>query len=163
MNLTVQIISLSERLLDLDLDLDLACGIKLIGFYGDDALALKAVEIKRPAIILLDYAIAKDNTALYIESLLIESPNSKVILLGRGLTDGLILSCLMKGSMGYLEWQDIDKRLIKAIRAVDDGEAWFSRKLVGLLVGSLRNQYDERLENFSSDRAWLIKEEAILC
>lgn len=39
---------------------------------------------------------------------------------------------------GYMEWQDIDKFLNKAIRSVGKGEGWVSRRLVGLLIRKLR-------------------------
>lgn len=134
MNLTVQIISASEII-----DLKAETEIKVIGFYKDDVEALKVTEKQKPTIILLDYEIEKSNTGLYIKSLLIESPESKVILLGENLDEEIILSCLVSGSYGYLEWINVEKFLIKAIGAVGSGEAWVSRKLVGLLLERFRD------------------------
>jgi len=134
MALTVQIIS-NAQLPDLRAD----NSIKIIGFYGDDVEALTVAEEKQPAIVLLDYDIEKNNTALYIKSLLIESPESKVILLANNLNDETVLSCLVNGSYGYLEWSNVEKFLIKTIQAVGRGEAWVSRRLVGLLIERFRD------------------------
>lgn len=134
MAITVQIISITELL-----DLNDQAEVKLIGRFTDDVEALKIAEQKQPAIILLDYDIEKENTALYIKSLIIESPDSKVILLGNKLLDEVVLSCLVNGSYGYLEWVDTEKFLIKTVLAVGRGEAWVSRRLVGLLIERFRD------------------------
>jgi len=138
MNLIVQIIAPSKLLA-----FGLVSGIEVVGSFIDDVDALKVTEAMQPAIILLDYAIEQDNTPLYIKSLLIESPDSRVVLLGKELPNDVILNCLMSGCHGYLEWRDTDKFLIKAIKAIGAGEAWFSRTLVGLLVDALRGEFND--------------------
>ena len=133
MNLTVQVIA-DFQLLSFNEVND----IKNLGSFDNEVDALQFTAINRPAIILLDYEIEQQNTELFIKSLLIESPDSKVILLGNQLSDEIILSCLISAIYGYLEWRDVDKFLHKAIRSVGKGEAWVSRRLVGLLIGKLR-------------------------
>ncbi len=129
MAITVQIVSTRELL-----NLNDQRELKLLGSFADDVEALKVAEELQPAIVLLDHEIEKNNTALFIKALNIESPESKVILLGKNLSDEIVLNCLVSGSYGYLDWNDVEKFLIKTILAVSNGEAWVSRRLVGLLI-----------------------------
>ncbi|NOQ63950.1 MAG: response regulator [Methyloprofundus sp.] len=114
-------------------------GVKIIGNFDNEVEALRFVDINKPAIILLDYEIEKENTELLVKTLLIESPDSKVILLGEKLPDEVILNCLISTIYGYLERRDVETFLHKAICSIGKGEAWFSRRLVGLLIERLRD------------------------
>ena len=134
MTLTVQMISAS-RLINLNGESD----IKILEGNDNEVEASEAVAMNKPSIILLDYDLEKENTELFIKSLLIESPNSKVILLGINLSDEIVLGCLVSAIYGYMEWHDVDKFLPKAIRSVANGEAWVTRRLVGLLLERLRD------------------------
>ena len=134
MNLTVLVVTASQLT-----DFNEENGVKVIGNFNNEVEALRFVEINKPAIILLDYEIEKENTELLVKALLIESPDSKVILLGEQLSDEIILNCLIGAIYGYLEWRDVDIFLHKAICSIGKGEAWFSRRLVGLLIERLRD------------------------
>ncbi len=134
MNLTVQILAAPSLLSNLDSDDD----IQIIGRFDNELDALAFLLTNKPAIILLDYAVENENTEILIKSLLSESPQSKVILIGENLPDDIILRCLVNAIYGYLEWHDVDTFLYKAILSVGKGEAWVSRRLVGLLIGKLR-------------------------
>ena len=133
MELTLQIIT-SSTLLDLNPGND----FKLMGRYVYDIKALVAVENIKPAVTLLDYNLEKTNTEQLIKLLLNGLPESKVILLGKNLSDEIILNCLMLGLYGYIESKDIKRFLHKAILSVSQGEVWISRRLVGLLMEKLR-------------------------
>jgi len=133
MNLTVVVVA-APQLVSLNEESD----IKVVGHFNNVMEALNCVVINKPTIILLDYEIEKSNTKLLVKSLLIESPESRVILLGNKLSDNMVLSCLISAIYGYLEWQDVEKFLHKAIFSVGNGEAWVSRRLVGLLIEKLR-------------------------
>lgn len=133
MSLTVQIISASYLT-----SFDKKSNIKILGHFDNELEALKICSRKKPDIIVLDYAIEKENTGLLIKSFLNESPESKVILLGENLPDEIILSCIAKVIYGYLEWRDVDHHLHRAICSVGNGEAWVSRRLIGLLIENFR-------------------------
>lgn len=133
MELTLQIIATSEFL-----DLNLGNGFRVIGRYDNQVEALAAVVDSEPDVILLDYDLEKNNTELLIKSLLIESTESKIILLGKHLSDEIILNCLICGIYGCLESKDIRYFLNQAIVAVGQGQAWISRRHVGLLMEKFR-------------------------
>ena len=134
MNLTVLVVTASQLT-----GIHEENGVKVIGNFNNEVEALRFVEMNKPAIILLDYEIEKENTELLVKTLLIESPDSKIILLGEKLSDETVLNCLISAVYGYLEWRDVKFFLHKAICSVGKGEAWFSRRLVGLLIERLRD------------------------
>ena len=133
MTLTVQLIK-APQLTRFNKESD----INVIGSFDNEFEALKFAAINKPAIILLDYELEKENTVLFINSLHLETPNSKVMLFGKNLSDEIILSCMISFISGYMEWRDVAKFLNKAIHSIDKGEAWFSRRLVGLLIHKLQ-------------------------
>ncbi len=133
MDFIVQIISISNSL-----GLDLESKVDSIRCYNDAVGALKVAEERMPSVILLDYELEELNTGLYIKSLLSESPNSKVIFLGNDLSDEVVLDCLIYGAYGYLEYRDMDKFLFKAVQSVGQGQAWVTRRLIGLLIERIR-------------------------
>lgn len=129
MKLTVLIISASDVF-----DLTAEQNYTFIGQFDNGGEGLKAVEEHKPTIVILDYDLELENTDLYINSLLAESSETKLILLGENLSDKIILSSFSHGSFGYLDWVDVDKFLVKAIQIVAEGEAWVSRRHLGLLL-----------------------------
>lgn len=133
MNLTVLVVTTSQLASFTE-----TSDINVIGNFNNQVDALQCVVVDKPAVILLDYEIEKANTGLLVKTLLVESPDSKVILIGEKLSDNIVLSCLVSTIYGYLERQDVEKFLHKAIFSVAKGEAWISRRLVGLLIERLR-------------------------
>ncbi|NOQ16552.1 MAG: hypothetical protein GQ581_05795 [Methyloprofundus sp.] len=112
---------------------------EIINFSSDNVKALKEAEERKPGIIFLEYEIVGNNAELYIKSLLNESPDSKVILTGQNLPDSIIVDCLLCGLYGYVEMTDIKLLFTKIVSLVGQGEAWVSRRLVGLLIERIRD------------------------
>ncbi len=129
MDFTTQVIAVTKSL-----DLNFEDKMVSIRCYHEPIGILEVVGVYKPSVILLDYEFEALNTDLYIKTLLAESPKSKVILLGNDLSDEVILNSLIHGAYGYLQYGDMDKFLLKAIISVENGQAWVTRKLVGLLI-----------------------------
>lgn len=99
--------------------------------------AVKSSESHKPKIILLDYNFLKNRTSLFIKSLCLVSAESKIIMLGNSLQESQLLECLTAGIYGYLDKKDFEKFFVQAIKAVDSGEAWVSRRIVAKLIESI--------------------------
>lgn len=127
MDFTTQVIAITKSLNFEGEAISIRC-------YNENIGILEVVGVYKPSVILLDYEFEALNTELYIKTLLAESPKSKVILLGNNLSDEVILNSLIHGAYGYLKYGDMDKFLLKAIISVENGQAWVTRKLVGLLI-----------------------------
>jgi DNA-binding NarL/FixJ family response regulator len=111
----------------------------IIAEAGDGVEGLKVLEKYQPTLAFLDYEIEGDNTNLYINTLLIESPKTRIILVGKKLPDEIVLNSLIGGCFGYIEWDDLERFFDKSIQIVGLGEAWVSRRLVGLLLERMRD------------------------
>ncbi|WP_158083046.1 transcriptional regulator [Methyloprofundus sedimenti] len=110
----------------------------MLGYYQCYQEGLSAVKHNKPLVILLEYNEGNISMELFIASLLRECPTSKIILLGENLRDEDVLCCLLSGIYGYLDVKDMYKFQTKAVKAVANGEAWISRRLVALLIEGIR-------------------------
>ena len=99
--------------------------------------AVHITEDQKPDIILLDYNLMHNKSYLFVSSLLLANRESRIILVGNNIVDFQLVKCLIAGVLGYLERKDLDIFLIRAIKAVDSGEAWVSRKIVAKLIGTV--------------------------
>ena len=104
------------------------------------AHTLNAIEKEQPSVILLNYAVHKDQTTDYIKLILSISPESKIVLIADELelSEEKIVSCLIAGAKGYQNAQQLETYANKLITVVDAGEAWITRRMVTTLLDSLR-------------------------
>lgn len=114
-------------------------GHSVVGEACDGVEGLKLIEKYQPTIVFLHYEVEGENTDIYIKTLLIESPTTRIILVGKQLSDVLIINSLVGGCFGYIDQEDIKRFFDKAIQFVGLGEAWISRRLVGLLLERVRD------------------------
>jgi len=131
MIITIQIVG--KRLYETEDD-----SFQVIAHDDDLNAAVMSSESYRPNIILLDYNFLKNRSSLFVKSLCLISVKSKIIMLGNGLQESQLLECLVAGIYGYLDKKDFERFFVQAIKAVDSGEAWVSRRIVAKLIESIR-------------------------
>ena len=122
---------------DKSVDFDVSTEVEILDTVDNTADTLENVIKHHPGIVFIDYDIEKENTGIFIKTILAESPNSKIILLGSELADDVVVSCLFIGAFGYLDWADKSRFFNKVIDVVAKGEAWFSRRIVGLALKNI--------------------------
>jgi DNA-binding NarL/FixJ family response regulator len=61
-------------------------------------------------------------------------PDAQIIAIGSGMDDETILAALADGAKGYVDEATSGGELISAVRAVNRGSVWVSRKLLSLFV-----------------------------
>lgn len=106
--------------------------------HSDEIQALNAVEEHQPGLILLNYGIRGAETPGYVRLLIDASAKASVVVLGESNTDDAVISCLLSGGKGYQDLKQFPEYCIRLVRAVSDGEAWVSRRLVAKLIDSVR-------------------------
>ncbi len=112
-------------------------GIRVVG-EARSGLEVIASSVKfRPAILLLELGLSHGNGVSLIPVIREKSPQTKVILLVSGSSDARILEALSYGAVGSLEKRTLKTFLAKAVRVVDAGEAWVSRKIVAKILDRL--------------------------
>ena len=107
--------------------------IRVVG-EARSGLDVLAAAMLRPRIVLLSLDLAPGHSAALVRVLRRRSRRTKVILLGSRAPEAALLETLSHGARGYIERSARRVFLLKAVRKVDAGEAWVSRRLAGQIV-----------------------------
>ena len=102
---------------------------------GLEAVALAAK--LNPRILLFHMNLFKEKKVDLIGALRRKSPKTRVILITLRSPEAQILDALSHGARGYIQEKDLNTFLPKAVRQVDVGEAWVSRKMVVKILDRL--------------------------
>ena len=127
--ISVQIIGCIEQIKQ-----ELKDGNIAVSYFEDEVKALNAIEKTKPSVVLLDYALRKDETSDYIKLLLKISKESKIIVIANELNDDEVLNCLIAGAKGYQDSAQLNNYVLKMITVINAGEAWVSRRMVAKLL-----------------------------
>lgn len=111
-----------------------------VTFYTDEILALNAVELQSPVLVLLNYAVRGKQSARYIDLLLLTSPSTNIVVIGDNLPDEQVLETLLIGAKGYQNSRELAKYAEKIIKVIAQGEAWISRRMTAQLLDAIRQQ-----------------------
>jgi two-component system, NarL family, response regulator NreC len=107
---------------------------KVVGEASDGRQAVEQAEATKPDIIVLDIAmpnLSGIEAAQRISALL---PNTRIIILSMHSDEGYVLRALKAGAKGYLLKDSAENDLIEAIKAVDEGKAFFSPEISNIMV-----------------------------
>ena len=108
-----------------------------ITLYKDDIQALNAIEEEKVSVVLLSYAVRKEQTPEYIKLIHAVSSESKIVVIAKELTEKQIVDCLIAGAKGYQEIDRLDEYADKLIKVINAGEAWITRRMVAILLDKL--------------------------
>jgi DNA-binding NarL/FixJ family response regulator len=113
-----------------------ARGITILATVGAVRETIETA-VHQPHILLLDLKMARANDAATLPLLRTKSPRTQIILLTGQASDAQVLAGISQGARGYLDERLLRRFLVKAVRAVADGESWVSRAMVGKLIDQL--------------------------
>jgi len=89
----------------------------------------------KPDVLVCNFEMCTGTDYPLLLELCRECPATRVILLADGIVeDDRLIHALALGVRGYLANDDVPRHLAKAVRGVDQGEAWVPRKMLGKLV-----------------------------
>ena len=109
-------------------------GFRVVGEASDGRQAVEQAEETKPDIIVLDIAmpnLSGIEAAQRISALL---PQTRIIILSMHADESYVLRALKAGAKGYLLKDSAENDLIEAIRAVDEGKAFFSPEISNIMV-----------------------------
>lgn len=118
--------------------LDLLAVQKNIHYVNDEVKALNALEECSSVTVLLHINMMQEKTAEYIDVLLKANPASAIVVIAEELSDDEILKCLLAGAMGYQQQGRLMEYACRLVNAMNDGEAWITRRMTATLLDSLR-------------------------
>ena len=114
--------------------------IRVVGEARNVPEALAGMAEWKPRVLLLDVNLVQTNEGGLVARLLRKSPRTRIILLTHHAAETQILDALSQGALGYLPKTALPRYLAKAVPAVDTGEAWVPRTMVGDLLARLGRQ-----------------------
>ncbi len=100
--------------------------ITVVAEAADGWQALELARVTRPAVVLMDLAMPGLNGIEAMRGLLAESPQTKVIVLTSYSEEQYVKDAIEAGAMGFLLKESAGNDLVRAIREVHGGNAFFS-------------------------------------
>ncbi len=113
-------------------------GFKVVGEACDGVEAVAMVRQLKPEILLLDLAMPRRPGLEALREMSTDTTSTRVILLTAGAEKEQIVEALQLGARGVVLKDSATQILLKAIRAVMNGEYWVGRESVSNLVQYLR-------------------------
>jgi DNA-binding NarL/FixJ family response regulator len=112
-------------------------GIAVVGVARNGLEAMMAADGIKPRILVINSNLLREKGDPLLRTLRQISPKTKMILLTRHASETAILEALCIGARGYLKEADISAFLPQAVRQVEAGEAWVTRKMELKIVDRL--------------------------
>jgi len=109
-----------------------------IQFVSDEVKALNEVEKYSSVVVLLHVNMMQEKTAEYIEVLSKANSNSAIAIIADELSDEEIVKCLLAGAKGYQQQGQLMEYASRLVNAMNEGEAWITRRMTATLLNSLR-------------------------
>jgi DNA-binding NarL/FixJ family response regulator len=114
-------------------------GIRVVAEAGSAAETLNTASLK-PRILLVDSRLAMGRGLVLLPIFRRSSPDTKVIVLTGQSSGAALMEALCQGANGYLNRRLLRAFLPKAVRKVDEGEPWVSRKMLPRIIETLLRQ-----------------------
>ena len=97
----------------------------------------RALTTLEPRVVVLGAGMGRRSVTSLLDAFSVANVRSRVLLVGGRTSRGALLDALAHGAHGHLRARAITARLTTAVRAVDAGQAWCSRRLVPALLARL--------------------------
>ncbi len=117
-----------RRLLEEDPD------IVVVGEASDGDAAVKEASRLRPAVVVMDFAMASMNGALATRLIRKSCPETAVLILSMHSEASYVRSCLEAGAKGYLLKNAMDMELVRSVKRVAANECVLDRRLGSLAL-----------------------------
>lgn len=115
-------------------------GFDVVGEAANGAEALAIAARERPDVILLDITMPGDSGLVVAQQLRQQVPEARVLILSVHDDAEYVLESVRAGAHGYLRKDTTPADLRSAIRAVHNGDAWFSPAVAKRLAEMLRSE-----------------------
>jgi DNA-binding NarL/FixJ family response regulator len=109
-------------------------GFKVISEASDGNQALENAIASTPDVVVLDIAMPKLNGIEAAQKINAHLPQTGIIILSMHSDEGYVLRALKAGARGYLLKDSAENDLIEAIKALNEGKAFFSPEISKVLA-----------------------------
>jgi DNA-binding NarL/FixJ family response regulator len=118
-------------------------GIEVIGEASDGLEALEKVKELSPDVLLVDISMPNLNGIKTAEAVARQYKQTKSLVLSMHDNEDYVLQSLEAGALGYLLKDTTKDEMLKAIRAVANGDKYFSNPVSGIIA----NAYLQRIKS----------------
>lgn len=123
-------------------------GMVVVGEAQNGSEALALAERERPDIILLDLDLGGENGLDLLPNLVALESKPRVLVLTGGRDSRVHEQAVAKGAMGVLLKDQTGEILLKAVKKVNEGEAWLDRAMTARVLAEItRAKEDRRLDS----------------
>jgi len=116
--------------------------MEVIAEAGDGAEAVRLVLQHRPALAIMDIAMLRINGVEATRRILEGWPDAKILILSMHKDAVYVRETLRAGAKGYLLKESIDQDLLRAVRAVAQGDSFLSPEVSTTVVQDYRQVAD---------------------
>lgn len=125
--------------------------IEIVGEVANSADILDTVKTSEPNVLILDAHMPGGKVITVAKQLREKLPDVRIVVLSAYEQSEYIVGLVRAGAAGYVLKHDSSDMLVRAVRAVSQGEEWLSPRVAGILARSVRN-FDERPAAKLTDR-----------
>lgn len=111
-------------------------GFRVVAEAGDSADVLPLVEQHRPDVVILDVTMPGESGLKVAARLRDQFPDTRVLVLSMHEHAEYVAESVRAGAHGYLLKDTAPQELREAIRAVRDGQSYYSSRVVGKAMGA---------------------------
>jgi two-component system, NarL family, response regulator NreC len=119
-------------------------GFKVIAEASDGRETVAQAELHQPDVVVLDVAMPTLNGIEAARQISAKLPQTAIVFLSMHSDESYVLKALKSGAKAYLLKDSAEYDLINAIRAVNEGKAFFSPAISKMLVEEYMRQMQER-------------------
>jgi two-component system, NarL family, response regulator NreC len=119
-------------------------GFEVVAEASDGRQAVDLAERERPDVVMLDIGMPNLNGIEATKQIMAKLPQVKVIVLSMHSDETYVLKALRAGARGYLLKDSAESDIMNAIRAVQEGKAYFSPEISRMLVDDYMRQLQQR-------------------
>lgn len=119
-------------------------GLQVVGEASDGREAVALVENLQPDVVVMDLTMPNLNGVEAARQITSKFPQMAVVILSMHSDEAYVLRALKAGARGYLLKEAAEADLISAIRAVQQGKAFFSPAVSKVLVQDYIRQLQDR-------------------
>jgi two-component system, NarL family, response regulator NreC len=119
-------------------------GFQVVGEAADGRQTLEICEQQEPGVVVLDIAMPNLNGIEAARQIVAKFPQTSIVILSMHADESYVLRALKAGARAYLLKDSAEADLINAIRAVNDGKAFFSPAISKMLVEDYMSRLEQR-------------------
>ena len=116
--------------------------MEVIGEASDGLEAVRQVLELRPALVIMDIAMPRVNGVEATRRIIENCPDCKILILSMHKDTVYVRETLRAGAKGYLLKESIDEDLLRAVRAVAQGDGFLSPEVSGTVLNDYQKVED---------------------